>query len=442
MYNVLEHGAAGDGVRNDAPAIQRCINACAAAGGGTVLLPGGHTYKSGSLLLRSNVELHLAHGARLKASEAPADFAEVEAAYRDHYRDTTLKVPSYENCEYDGEPRNFFIMAHGAENVCISGTGVIDGSEENFYGTADHNFIEGTYYPRIPLLLLKEVRHLTIRGVTLARSAFWTVHMVGCEDVLIDGIRILNNLKMVNSDGIDPDHCRNVRIANCHIESADDCIVFKNSKKHLHCGPCENIVVTGCTLISTSAAIKFGTESEADFRNITVTNCCISRSNRGISLQLRDGGSIENVLFANLHIGTRRFSDQWWGKGEPICVTAIDRKPGVQAGHIRNVRFENIDCEGENGIFLHGSAGNLLRDISLRHIRVHMFKRTAWPADHWDLRPCAQQGLIPGKVNGLTCVYGQEVTAEDIRFFCDESIAPWYGQDVYCLETVDCRLPG
>ena len=124
IYNILDFGAVGDGKANDAPAIQRAIDACAQVGGGRVLLPGGHVYKSGSILLRSNVDFHLEHGARLKASEALEDFDEVEAAYRDNYRDTTLVVPSYENCEYDGEPRNFFLMAKDLSliHICRSCT--------------------------------------------------------------------------------------------------------------------------------------------------------------------------------------------------------------------------------------------------------------------------------------------------------------------------------
>lgn len=222
----------------------------------------------------------------------------------------------------------------------------------------------------------------------------------------------------------------------CHIESADDCIVFKTTEKNAYLGPCENIVVSNCTLTSTSAAIKFGTESVSDFRNITVTNCVISRTNRGISLMLRDGGNIENVTFANLHINTRMFSDQWWGEAEAICVTAVDRKQGNRAGHIRNVHFENINCSGENGIFLHGSEGNSLEDISFRHIRVDIRKQTAWPIDHWDLRPSEVPGMIPGKVNGFTCVHGKSIRCEDVVIRKDSSMDPWFDQD-FCWQDTE-----
>lgn len=428
-YNVLDFGARGDGTGNDGQAIQRAVDACARDGGGRVVLPGGHVFLSGSVLLHSHVELHLESGAKLKACPDAEAFLLRSGVSQAVEGDRP--VHAFENCEYDGEPPRFFVMAQHAIDVKITGTGVIDGSEENFYGEETEDYIEGTYYPRIPLLLFRGVAHLTLTGVTLTKSAFWTVHMVGCQDVLIDGIRILNNTRMVNCDGIDPDHCRNVRIANCHIESADDCIVFKNTSKNMEYGPCENIVVSNCTLTSTSAAIKFGTESEELFRNITVQNCVISNTNRGVSLQLRDGGSIENVLFSNLCINTRQFSDHWWGRAEAVSITVLPRHENGAVGHIRNVHFENINCEGENGILLYADRDWMMEDITFRRVRIRLKSTTEHPAGGWDLRPCPGNRILPAKVYGIACGGAADACWEDLRVECEEEMRPWFGGETF-----------
>lgn len=430
-YIVLDYGAKGDGITNDAPAIQKALDTCAANGGGRVILPGGHVYSSGTIFLRSNVELYLESGAVLKACADPEAFC----SRRADWGTKTEQVQYYVNCDYDGEPPKCFVVAQEAENVRITGFGTIDGSEENFYAQQYEDYIEGTYYPRIPLLMLYKVSHLTLTGVTLTRSAFWTVHMVGCSDVLIDGIRILNNTRMVNCDGIDPDHCRNVRISNCHIESADDCIVLKNTEKYTELGPCENIVVTNCTLMSTSAAIKIGTESESDFRCISVSNCVITGTNRGISLQLRDKGNIQDVTFSNLHIRTHRFSDLWWGTSEPVTITVLPRHEGTTVGRVRNVHFENISCESENGVFLYAEKPGMLQDISFRRLRIRLRKASKWPVGGWDLRPCAGEGIHPGKVYGFSCINGQDIHREDVRVEADESIRTWYGGEAFLQDT-------
>lgn len=398
-YNVLSYGAAGDGKALDTKAIQKAIDQCAEDGGGRVVLPGGHTYCSGSLILRSNVEFHIESGAILKASLNSEDYE----VYGEnvHNKEKTEHIPSYINCEFDGRPRHYFIYAKGGENIRITGFGTIDGSEELYYGVQSQYHIEGAYYPRIPLILIEDVRHLTIKEVTLARSAFWTLHMAGCRDVLVDAIRILNNLKMANADGIDPDHCQDVRIVNCHIQCADDCICLKNTAGHEAYGPCRNIYILGCTLISTSSAIKIGTESEDDFENVIIENCNISRSNRGVSFQLRDKGSIRNVLISDLNIETRRFSKEWWGRAEPIYITVCDRKEGVRSGQIEHVRLQNINCRGENGIFIYGSEGHEINGLELKDIHVVLEKSSKWPCDSYDLRPCEGEGIRPSELFGL-----------------------------------------
>lgn len=416
QYDVLSFGAVGDGITDDTAAIQSAINACCQSGGGRVTLPGGHIYRTGALVLGSHLEFHLEAGAILKGSDDLEAYRLLGGSAAPQKRD----VPSYVNCEYAGAPTHYFLYARDCENLSITGRGIIDGNEEIFYGEVTKWHIEGLFYPRAPMLFVENARQVTIEDVTFRRSAFWTVHLVGCQDVLISGVRILNNLKMANCDGIDPDHCRNVRIQGCHIECADDCIVFKNTAAAMQYGPCENITVTGCTLISTSAAIKFGSESEALFRNIIVENCVISRSNRGISLQLRDPGSIENVLFHNIIIGTRLFrKDVFWGMAEPIAVTVLRRKPETQVGTIRNIRFSNILCEGENGILLYGEQPGLIENIRFDGVSLHLRRETDYEKGRHDLRPTVGPAATEAGLAHIHAHNAAAVSFRDCRFEAD-----------------------
>ncbi|MBQ9123476.1 MAG: right-handed parallel beta-helix repeat-containing protein [Lachnospiraceae bacterium] len=399
VYSVLDFGAVGDGKSLDTPAIQQAIDTCSMAGGGKVVFPGGKVYRSGAIELRSCVELHFEMGAMLKASDNLKDF---DLFDQNDSEPEAKEVPSYENSEYDGTPNYYFIYGKDLHDVAITGFGKIDGNEEIFYGEVTPWHIEGAFYPRVPLLYLEHIENLTIQHVTLQRSAFWTLHMVGCKDILIDGIRIRNNLKLANSDGIDPDHCQNLRIQGCTIECADDCIVLKNTAAAAEYGPCENIVITGCTLTSTSAALKIGTETEDAFRNIMVDNCIITRSNRGISLQLRDKGSIENVSFNHITIETKLFTPKYyWGCAEPISITAVKRKSDTNIGYIKDVRFSNIHCSGENGIFIYGDIEKNISEIYFDNVSVHLTEKTVYPKNRHDLRPTSGVSLTEEGLNSI-----------------------------------------
>ena len=139
------------------------------------------------------------------------------------------------------------------------------------------------------------------------------------------------------------------------------------------------MLVSGCTLISTSAAIKIGTEGTGNFENLIVNNCIISDSNRGISIQIRDGGSVKNASFSDIIIETRRFADCWWGCGEPITISTHDRDEQTKSGHISGIRFRNITCDSENGVFLSGSDGNHIEDVLFENVTVTLRNKSKWP---------------------------------------------------------------
>ena len=395
IYNVQDYGAVGNGVHDDTSAIQSAIDACFASGGGQVLLSGSHIYRSGTIVLRSNIDFHIDKDTVLKASDNISDF---DPSGNYNANEAKVTVPTYESCEYSGSPTLFFIYAKDASDITVSGEGTIDGNEEIFYGTVTPWHIDGAFYPRVPMLFLENIEGLTITGITLRRSAFWTIHPVGCRNIRIEDITIDNNRILANCDGIDPDHCRNVSISRCRISTADDCIVFKNTEYGMDYGPCEDITVTDCDLSSTSAAIKFGTESEDLFRNINIRDIRITDTNRGISLQLRDSGSIEDVNFHNITIDTRFVSQKhWWGDAEPIAITAVKRNSGTNIGHISNISFNNITCNSDNGILIYGDESVNIGNISFRNLTLNIKDDAQERRDEHDLRPCDDIPFVKAK---------------------------------------------
>lgn len=418
IHDILDHGARGDGSTNDAGAIQRAIDACHAAGGGTVLVPAGRTYLSGSIALKAHVELHVERGATLRASTERAD---------------------YGGYTFGGTP--VFISGVEAHGAAIAGPGTIDGQGRRFMTSELPHMYRSTLPWRPHLVCVLRCRGFTVRDVTLRDSANWALHLTGCVDVLVHGIRILNDLKVPNCDGIDPDHCRNVRISDCHIEAGDDCIVLKNRAEYPELGPSENIVITNCTLISTSCAVKIGTESIDDFRAIVVSNCVIRGSHRGLGIQLRDRGDVEDVLFANCVIETRHFHEDWWGGAEPIHVTAFPRRAGAPVGTVRRVRFRDIHCRGESGAVIASHEPGHLEDITLDGVRLEVDRWTGHRGDILDRRPCGMAGVVPRQVSGVHAVHVRDLVLRevDIRW---GNVQPYHAHAIEAHACPGLRLVG
>jgi hypothetical protein len=236
-------------------------------------------------------------------------------------------------------------------------------------------------YPHmIKLLRCKDVR---IAGLSILNSPSWTLYPYACERLTIDGIYIYTSQKYgVWTDGIDPDGCKDVIIANSVIETGDDAIVFYSSSASG--GPpkaCENITITNCRLSSSSSAIKFCDGNSVAVRNVTINNCVITHSNRGIAFMVYDGGVVENVVIANVVVNTQRFDWFWWGNGDPIYFT-IQRRSESQglppkpdeppAGSIRNVILRNLIAHGQGSCLITGHPRSALENISLENIRLSL----------------------------------------------------------------------
>lgn len=405
-YYPEAYGAAADGVTDDSNAIQSAIDGAFSDGGGTVVLESGKCYYSSSIVLKANVELHLQKGSRLKATK------EIDSYFRpcDFINDETNTLIGN---PVTGKPSFCFIYGYKAHGCSITGEGTIDANGHAFVERKSQYYVTGNFYPRPTVIYIENSNNISFRDFTVTDAPFWTLHPAGCDDVLISKIRILNDLDVANSDGIDPDHCSNVRILGCHIVCADDCICLKASKGNAEYGPCENIIISDCTLTSTSAAVKIGTEGVGDFRNVIVSDCIISRSNRGLSIQIRDGGNVENINYHNIIIETRRFSPDFWGTAEPIVITCFDRDEKTQAGHIKNVRFSDITCKGENGVLLHGTKENMIENISFKNVSVELTKSSKWETGLYDLRPCLEYGVEKAKNSGFYLRNAKNVSITD-----------------------------
>jgi len=301
-------------------------------------------------------------------------------------------------------------------------------------------YFNGDFYPRPTMCYVEHCNHISFTGVTMQNSPFWTLHPAGCNDVLIQGIRGLNPLNCTNSDGIDPDHSSNVRIIGCHVTHADDCICLKSSAGNMEYGSCRNIIVSGCTLTSTSAALKIGTEGVGNFENVIVDNCIITDTNRGISIQIRDGGNVKNVSFSNIIIETRRFADCWWGAAEPIVLTTHSRNEGVPSGHISNVRFYNITCDGENGVFLSGADDNHIEDVLFENVRVTLRKTSKWERGLYDLRPGFGQGIEKIVSPGFLMRRADKITLRNCSVdFAGDDVSD-FGEAIRCQECAKVAL--
>jgi len=345
VCDVTAYGAKGDGKTLETAAIQKAINACAKAGGGTVYFPAGN-FLSGTIVLQSNVTLNLSPGATLWGSK---DIA--------HYNPPHL------------------IYAKDAENIAIEGSGTINGNGDAFW---EPDFKPKPKRPS-PLIELVGCRHVRIENVRIRNTPGWGIHPLECDGVWIRGISMISDLRGPNTDGIDPDSSRNVMISDCYIETGDDAIVLKTTGRlRIPAPPCENVTVTNCVLISDDAALKLGTESHGDFRNCTFSNCSIYATRVGLAMYIKDGALVEGILFSNIAIDTSvdlynrvTGSQRTWIE-YPILIDLEKRQTDSRTGRIRDVSFSNLRVRGEGRVLVAGMPEQPLENFTFRNLALRV----------------------------------------------------------------------
>ncbi|MBQ9141245.1 MAG: right-handed parallel beta-helix repeat-containing protein [Lachnospiraceae bacterium] len=368
MLKLTDFGAIGDGVYLNTEVFQKAIDASAEKGEG-LCIPAG-TFLTGTILLKG-VSLYLEAGAVIKGSTNIEDYPEQDYI---HNELGALRA---------------LIINRDADNVSITGEGIIDLSGKAFYDTSVMNvpqskvpfnekqIAECTY----PIgtrpgqcIFFHNSKNVRVSGITILDAPCWTLSFHECENVKVTGLTIDTDLNVPNDDGIHLCSCKGVIISDCNISSGDDCIALScitNWEK-----PCEDVVITNCVLRSCSKAIVIGYIYSV-IRNVTISNCIIKESNRGLCFMCNDEcGLIENVRVNNMIIDTRIRAGNWWGNGEPIFLMALkhdyhipaEQKPGRVTNYaIRNVYIDGVTCMGENAIGIVGKHDNI-REVTLKNI--------------------------------------------------------------------------
>jgi polygalacturonase len=393
--NVRNYGAVGDAQTPDTRAIQSAIDACRQAGGGTVYIPAGD-YLVGSLFLTSHLTLHLDAGARLLGSQDAADYPIVDGRWEGIDRKTHAPL----------------IAGDDLTNVTLTGRGTIDGRGAGWW--QQHR--AGTLnYPRPRLIGLTSCDNVTIEGITLTRSPSWTIHPARCHNVTVDKVTILNPPDSPNTDGINPDACRNVHISNCHIDVGDDCITLKSGTEEDRAAlsPCENIAITNCTMVHGHGGVVIGSEMSGGVRNVVIANCVFVGTDRGIRLKSRRGrgGVVEDIRVSNVlmeDVLCPFIMNLYYGCGAWGAERISDKRPyPVDEGtpRFRRIQFNGITARRVRYAagFIYGLAEMPIEEISFSDIAISMAPdaEPGHPAMAPDMEPMQRAGFYAWNASSL-----------------------------------------
>jgi polygalacturonase len=372
--DVRAFGAAGDGKTLDTPAINKAIDAAAFAGGGIVRFPAG-SYLCYSIHLKSHITLFLDPGATIVAAEAPP--AGAGGGYDPPEPNTWDKFQDFGHSHW----HNSLIWGEDLQNISVEGQGLIWGKGLS-RGDRDLVLAAGVGNKSISL---KNCRNVNLRDISILHGGHFAILATGVDNLTIDNLKI-----DTNRDAIDVDCCRNVRISNCSVNSPwDDGICLKDSYGLGFARSTDHVTITNCYVtggyeegtmldatykpfapdakVPRNGRIKFGTESNGGFRNITVANCVIEKC-RGIALESVDGAILEDVAITNITM--RDLVDV------PFFLRLGSRMRGPEGtpvGELRRVLISNVvvsNCASRQATIIAGIPGHYIEDIKFDNILV------------------------------------------------------------------------
>lgn len=358
IYNVLDYGVVGDGVTNNTKAI-RALTDKMRKKGGILYFPKGE-YLTGTIFMHSNMTLTVDSDATILGSNNFDEFPYIEG------------VEGYTREGHWG-----LISALDCENITVNGGGVIDARGEAWWKSGKSDLVR----PRtISFIRCKDV---SVTDINICNSPCWTVHPICCENVVVERVKIQNPYKSPNTDGINPESCKNVKISNCLIDVGDDCVTIKSGteddllqKQY----PCEDILVTDCVMTHGHGGVVFGSEMSGGVKNVTVRNCVFQNTDRGIRIKTRRfrGGYVRGLNISNIRMdgvqacitfNTYYNCGQWSMPTEEIF--SLGKKevneltPVLEDVQISNIKARNIKGVG---IYMYGLPEMPVRNVTMEDV--------------------------------------------------------------------------
>lgn len=373
-------GATGTRTTSNTAAIASAIEAASRAGGGRVIVPSG-VWCTGGIRLESRIELYLEEDAELRFSRDPDDYLPV-----------VLMQRGGAWC-YNYRP---FIYARDVEDISIRGPGQLNGQGESWWewkkaqpGMADlfrastegrpiEERVYGTLNAgvRPPFFQTIGCRRVLIDGVRVRNSPSWTIHPVNCDDVTVRNISLENPADSPNTDGINPDACRNVLVEHCTVHTGDDGICLKSGRERdgwIWSRPCENVCIRRCTVRAAHGGFVIGSDMSGGVRNVLVCNCMYDGTDRGIRLKPRPGrgGYIRDIEIREIEMRQIRGEAVILTQYSPFYAGSYEREHLHDVPEVSRVHIEGLRCSSAaKAVVIHGLPGYPFRDISLQDVNI------------------------------------------------------------------------